>query len=38
MMSNRSKSSGVVVKVLVITEGEAKVKVQCSELKDCQDM
>ena len=38
MMSNPTKSSGVVIKVSVITEGDAKVNVQCSELKDCQDM
>ena len=38
MMSNCSKSTGVVVQVSVITEGEAKVNVQCHDIKDCQDM
>ena len=37
-MMSCSKSNGVVVQVSVITEGEAKVNVQCREIKDCQDM
>ena len=37
-MSNPTKSNGVVVKVSVITDGDAKIHVQCDELKDCQDM
>ena len=38
MMSTCTKSSGVVVQVTVITECEAKVGVQCFDIKDCQDM
>ena len=37
-MSNRSKSCSVVVKVSVITEGDAKCTLQCTGLKNCQDL